>query len=72
LARQRELAATKRADLTAEQLQDLKEKLKANQEDLRSRLSEIRENFKNKGDVSEIIDAAKDKSGGGKPRRGQD
>jgi hypothetical protein len=69
LAQKNEAVRSRRETLTQEQKAEIREKIKVTQEEYRKRLSEIKEDFKNKKESGELIDAAKDKKNN---RRGED
>lgn len=71
LAKQRALAKTSRRSLTEEQRQQLLEAIKANQQEFRDRLLEIKEEFRNR-QMDEVIDAAKRATEEIRDRRGLD
>lgn len=71
LAKQRELAGAKRQQLTEEQRQALIETIKANQQELRARIDEIKNEFRNR-DIDTVIEDVKRSGGDGRPRRGED
>lgn len=73
LAKQRELAGANRQQLTEEQRQALLETIKANQQELRARIEEIKNEFRNR-DIDSVIEDVRrsGNGGGGRPRRGED
>lgn len=69
LAEKNEAVRARRQELTQEQRVELKERVKASQEDYRKRLREIKDDFKSKKEAGELLEAAKEKK---RDRRGED
>ena len=70
LAKQKELAGTSRERLTEEQRQALLENIKVNQQEFRSRINEIKDEFRNR-DIDSVIDDAKRAADDVRNRRGE-